>query len=240
MLPQFINRNIRKVVAGCAIVLIAATARVQAEAMEEPKIISPSKTPYGMSYGEWAAAWWQWVASVPASENPVLDDTGANAAVGQSGPVWFLAGTFGGTTERTIEVPHGKALFFPIVNIFVNSQFCVEPDDNFSAEEMAAYLDGLIDTATNLYVEIDGVQVEDLTVYRAASGAFQVTVPSDNVWSEYFGCADVTANTYGPNVADGYWIMLKPLKKGEHTITFGGDISASGFSTEVTYYITVT
>jgi len=33
--------------------------------------------------------------------------------------VWFLAGNIsGGTTVRTISVPAGKALFFPIVNVF--------------------------------------------------------------------------------------------------------------------------
>lgn len=239
MQQQFISRNIKKLVSGFAIVLIAGTVTVQAEARKKPRIIPPSRTPYGMSYGEWAAEWWQWVASVPASENPVNDDTGADAAVGQCGPVWFLAGNFGGTTERTIEVPRGKALFFPVVNSFVNSQFCVEPDDHFSAEEMAAYLDEGLDAATDVHVEIDGVSVDDLTDYRAASGAFSVTVPADNVWSETFGCADVTANTYEPNVADGIWIMLEPLRKGTHTISFGGEIPYFGFSMELTYHITV-
>jgi len=51
-----------------------------------------------------------------ADINPLLDQTGANAAIGQSGPVWFLAGTTGGTAERAITVPAGKSLFFPLVN----------------------------------------------------------------------------------------------------------------------------
>ena len=50
------------------------------------------------------------------SINPLLDQTGQNAALGQSGEVWFLAGTTGGSAERTVTVPPGKALFFPIVN----------------------------------------------------------------------------------------------------------------------------
>ena len=66
-----------------------------------------------------AAQWWQWVLAVPASENPLTDTTGQFAAVNQRGRVWFLAGNVsGGTTVRTISVPAGKALFFPIVNVF--------------------------------------------------------------------------------------------------------------------------
>ncbi len=48
--------------------------------------------------------------------NPVEDNTGKFCGLGQSGPVWFLAGTFGGTVERTCTIPAGKALFYPLVN----------------------------------------------------------------------------------------------------------------------------
>src|SRR5262245_65845670 len=65
-----------------------------------------------------ATSWWKWALETPASENPLTDTTGQFAAVNQSGRVWFLAGNAGGTTVRTITVPSGKALFFPIVNVF--------------------------------------------------------------------------------------------------------------------------
>src|SRR6059058_3845619 len=67
-----------------------------------------------------ATRWWQWALGTPASENPLTDTTGQFAAVNQSpsGRIWFLAGNFGGTTVRTITVPKGAALFFPIVNVF--------------------------------------------------------------------------------------------------------------------------
>ena len=74
-------------------------------------------SPHGKSYGEWAQAWWTWASSIPADQNPVLDTTGEFASVGQSGHVWFLAGTiFGGTFERDVTVPTGTSLFFPALN----------------------------------------------------------------------------------------------------------------------------
>ena len=98
-----------------AAVLLAAP-RVNAKSNEN--LVAPPDANYaGLSYGEWGAAWWQHMFSIPAATNPMLDTTGANALIDQSGPVYFLAGTFGGgEATRTVTIPSGKALFFPIVN----------------------------------------------------------------------------------------------------------------------------
>src|SRR5262249_20025839 len=65
-----------------------------------------------------AGRWWQWALEVPTSESPVADPTGQFGAANQPhGNVWFLAGNNGGSTVRTLTIPSGKSLFFPIVNI---------------------------------------------------------------------------------------------------------------------------
>jgi len=45
----------------------------------------------------------------------------------------------------------------------------------------------------------------------------------------------------GKAVSDGYWIMLKPLAKGPHTLTFSGtETWPSGpFTVTVTYDLTI-
>jgi hypothetical protein len=66
-----------------------------------------------------AAQWWQWALETPTSVNPLQDPTGQFGAVNQShGNVWFLAGNTGGVTVRTVTIPAGKALFFPVANTF--------------------------------------------------------------------------------------------------------------------------
>src|SRR5690348_896589 len=94
-----------------------------------PGVIPPNAAPHGKTYGEWSAAWSKWAYEAPDGKNPVLDTTGANCAVGQSGHVWFLAGTFfvgpqTGPAVRTCTIPPGQMLFFPIGN-----GFCVEEGD---------------------------------------------------------------------------------------------------------------
>jgi hypothetical protein len=54
----------------------------------------------GLSYGDLSTKWWQWAASISADKSPMKDNTGANCAQGQTYPVWFLAGTFGGSAQR--------------------------------------------------------------------------------------------------------------------------------------------
>ena len=50
----------------------------------------------GRFYSQWTTAWWQWATAFAPDENPILDPDGTFADQGQSGPMYFLAGTFGG------------------------------------------------------------------------------------------------------------------------------------------------
>jgi hypothetical protein len=71
-------------------------AAVEMGGNSNPGVLPPGSHPYGASYDEWSERWWKWVLSIPAASNPLLDPTGQFATVGQSGPVWFLAGNIGG------------------------------------------------------------------------------------------------------------------------------------------------
>ncbi len=66
-----------------------------------PSVFSPDTKPFGITYPEWTSKWWQWLVSIPAKDNPAADNTGKNCGQKQTGPVWFLAGTTGGSAERS-------------------------------------------------------------------------------------------------------------------------------------------
>jgi hypothetical protein len=100
---------------GLMIAVMTPVAR--AGSNPNPRVFPPHANPYGNTYGEWSARWWQWTFSIPAATNPLLDDSGAHCAEGQSGQVWFLPGSFGETFDRACTVPPGKALFFPMLNV---------------------------------------------------------------------------------------------------------------------------
>lgn len=174
-------------------------------------VVPRNSSAYGNTYGEWSARWWQWLLSIPEDTNPNLDTTGENCAEGQAGPVWFLAGLFGsGKVTRNCTVLAGKALFFPILNgAFGSGVFDCEPTVpgvlcNLAALRVAA-------TASmdevKLKARLDGKPLENLRGQRVTSPEFTLTIPDGGV----FG---IPSGTYTPQVADGYWLMLRPLSPG--------------------------
>lgn len=223
---------------ACATFLLAFNIHIAA-ADSKPPVLPVSSHAYGMTYAEWSAAWLKWAVSIPAASNPLLDDSGVYAAVGQSGKVWFLAGTTGSgdvaPVVREISIPAGTPLFFPIINSF----WLNTPDlgDAPWSPEQEAFARSLIadsvDTAYGLTLKIDKRSVSNLSDFRVKSVAAKCIVPNENI----FGLIDL----YNPYdcVADGYWVMIPPLSVGSHTIHFKGGLADSSFFLDVTYKIKV-
>jgi hypothetical protein len=162
--------------------------------------------------------------SIPVAQNPLLDETGANCAVGQTDHVFFLAGTLGGSAVRTAcVVPTGAMLFFPVLNSLCTN----EPPPLTPTEDLAPCAAFTPDLVTDLAVTIDGAQVADVRRFRAAAPAFGLTLPEDNLLDLFFGPVpagscfpDPDVGTCVPWVAatDGFWLMLPPLPPGEHAL----------------------
>jgi len=231
--------------AGWALTPAAALAAPQRTDKSDDKgggqrslVFSPDAAPYGKSYGEWSAQHWQWLLSIPASTNPANDFTGANGAVGQSGNVWFLAGSFcpepqatcsDFTVTRNLSVPAGTALFFPLLD-----SECSTVEGNGSTDaELRSCASGFMDLGTGLSCDIDGVSITDLNSYRVQSPFFAFgPLPAGNILG-------VPAGSTSPSVSDGVFLMVKPLDAGSHTIHFTGAIPTFGFGMHITYNLTV-
>jgi hypothetical protein len=223
---------------------IGLTSQIAAsnQGNSNPGVIPPHARAYGLSYAEWGAQWWRWAYSFPADQFPPLQSGEVDCAAGQSGSVWFLAGAAGqGPVTRTCSIPAGKALFFPIISI-INDYPC--PDPNFQpppGETLEQFLtegaQAIINLVTQLDVVVDGQSLNDLFSYRATSHLFTFTADPSLV--AFDSCVTGTQQ-YG--VTDGYWILLRPLSLGSHTIfihavlDFGG---GSTFEVQVSYNLTI-
>jgi hypothetical protein len=194
------------------------------------------------SFKKLSAEWQQWALSIPASENPQLDTTGGKCMVGQRGSVWFLAGVFfggAGTATRTCSVPGGEALYFPVINsVQINSpNVCGQGPENLSVEELRSMAAPTIDAATNLSVTVDGIAVKN--VRRVKSEVFVVALPENNVFVAPCAPLPVPAGIYSPAVDDGFYVLLKPLPLGHHTLHFQAESPAGVIVEDVTYNLTV-
>lgn len=185
-----------------------------------------------------SAQLWQQVLSIPTSVNPLVDPTGGNCMVGQDGSVWFLVGAFSsGTYNRSCSIPEGVSLYFPVVDYvsYNTPNVCGQGPQNISVEDQRAYAKKVVDGATALSVEVDGNPVKKLS--RVQSDVFAVAQPADNVFLAPCG-GDSPAGIYSPGIDDGYYVLLKPLPVGEHTLHFTAMLPLP-FSLDVTYHLTV-
>jgi hypothetical protein len=193
-----------------------------------PGVIPPGASYGGMTYAEWSAEWWQWLIGTPVAENPwSANHECAFGASAKNGRVLFLVSDLHAsdtTTVRQCSIPVGKALLFPIYNVECSN---VEPDPFFldlAAAHPEACVEKFFDpsyhfrTVRNLRVEIDGRSLRNLEEYLFQSELFEFALPPEG--ANYLDVpADACENHDGCQaIAEGYWIILPPLSKGQHTI----------------------
>jgi hypothetical protein len=199
-------------------------------------VVPPDSSVFGMTYGEWSAAWWQYIVAIPAATNPLVDTSGCGPQQ-SSGPVLFLAGSFVGPVTRTCTLPAGKAIVLPIINVECST---LEPapfhgDNEAQLRSCAATFGDAIDPKS-LAASINGKKVKDLESFRTQSPVYGLTLPADNILG-------VTPGV-GFSVSDGYWLMLSPLSPGTYKIRVEGACKSGspcdGFTQDVSYELTVT
>jgi hypothetical protein len=184
-------------------------------------LVPPSEKIAGRSQADWSRLWWQWAESFADYESPIADKKGSRCQLKQAGAVWFLAGTYGThRTIRTCTVPAGKYLYFPLIN------YVVYPRSGYSlpckqATDTAA---AMTEDVSSLVLEVDGKLFKNLETHRQPT-------------KECFDLAALAGGGVTPSAANGYYIMLRPLSRGTHTLNFGGILP--GMSQAVTYTLHV-
>ena len=172
---------------------------------------------------EWSQSYLQWIAAFARDSSPISDTTGARCAAKQEGDVWFLA-TSDGTAPvvRTCAVPAGKTLFVPIASTIErsgNREPVCESMARIASETISLHV-------TGLSLVVDGQAVDDLASHRLATGTCFA-----------LGVRQVPRLAAATTVGDGYYVMLKPLAPGAHTIAIGARFDSTPVST--TYHLDV-
>jgi hypothetical protein len=191
-------------------------------------IASGQETSQDQNLGELTAAWWSWAMTDPS---PLEGNyKGGEQCEGEFVEgVFFLAGTTGGTAERTCTVPADTPLLFPVVNVVCSEAFTNPPDPKPYTKCAKNILDAALEDSET-FATLDG---QDLQIQRIASGRFDWTIESDN---NPFG---LPAGTYDA-ASDGLWVYLpEGLEPGKYTLEFGGSFFGGGFSVDTTYTLRV-
>jgi len=153
-----------------------------------------------VTQAQWSSRWWQWAANFDGKP-PYQDRDGSRCAVNQDGPVWFLAGTDGSfDAVRSCTIPADKHLFLPLITWFVAAGDPGETEA-LSCTQKQQRAANFADHVYTGLVLLDSRPIGQYQRMRAAGGT----------------CFTLTSQH--PAVAtDGYWLMLKPLPPGQHTL----------------------
>lgn len=108
-------------------------------------------------------------------------------------------------------MPVGKYVFFPLINYIVMPTGC--PGCATTCESMQATARDMTDDPMGLFAELDGRPFSGLSGHRVATASC-------------FNAAERVpgAPMVGPSASDGYWLLLPPLSKGQHSLRFGGSL----------------
>lgn len=211
-----------RIIAGIAILsaafcAVASDTGVGTPTAADQLLLPPDATVGEETFGDLTARWWQWADNMGIP--PYVDPDGRLCEVGQEGAVWFLAGTDGSfNARRTCVVPEGRYLLVPVINM----RYSQRRHNNVQARRgkpapspCAALQQGAAvnnDRLASAVALIDGARVTDVTRYRVRSnGCFSLATGEAN--------SPLTA-------ADGYWLLIKPLPPGIHTVIIGANYDA--------------
>lgn len=188
-------------------------------------VLPPNSDAYGHTYQEWSALWWQWFL-------PLTTEEFNACAIGGLGKVAFLLAGPGACSGA---VSTGTALFLPIANVECST---LEAPPFYGATEnerracAESYLPLLTAPGQILAADIDGVPIQNVSIYQTTSSDYAFTIQGpDNV----FGIACASYPCTGRSTATGYYLLSAPLPPGIHTI----HVVATGFGVDTTWTLAV-
>lgn len=194
------------------VAVCATPTQSNAPTAADQMLLAPDAKVAGESFGTLTARWWQWASAQEIA--PYLDPDGRLCELGQEGPVWFLAGTSGDfTAQRECVIPLDRHILVPVINMRDSNRRKGDrsylPVPCEVLQKSAAVNNEQLGSAIVL---IDGVPVTDVARFRVRSdGCFPLLADDPD--------SQLTA-------ADGYWLLLKPLPPGRHTLTVGANYAA--------------
>jgi hypothetical protein len=186
-------------------------------------IVPPNWIYKGLSYGNWAATWWNWLFSNQE----------------QVGLVYFLRGNVDlergivRTGRNELTIYSDTAIFFPIICTITSRLVFPNAVNEMVRRKESAERQR---EPSRLMVTIDDIEIPNLHEYYAESPEFILDVPESSPLRNYF--EPVVRSGKGEAVTAGYWILTKPLPTGKHRIKFEGR-HQDGFTTTGDYSVRV-
>ena len=206
---------------------------------ESIQFFAKSDKPYGISYASWTEKWWQWIMNLPKKNNPLLDYSGNNWDIMQpSSDVFYLVGNFAKEDNvfpsRNVRMSAGRSILFPVLNCIASLLEYPELKDH---DDLRYHVNYDVETIVKNNLFINGTKFESIRVPSEgnslnAPGIFQITINKENAFN-------IVNTGLTDAAADGFWVFLKPLPKGEYNIKFEGSCESGRLNAGANYKLEI-
>lgn len=181
----------------------------------------------GKSREQWAQAYWQWLMTLPPeAEKEPANSNLKNCIAGSdsNNTMIFLHQIYGFEYSTKCEIPSGKPILVPLLisecdptvpekeakSGKIEDLWKCAKDANEVFQSWSVILDNRTLFEKQGSTEVNMPLKNEILVRN--SSLFTINVPENN----YF---DIEPGSY-PAVVDGYYLVLKPLAPGEHSLTY--------------------
>jgi len=218
-------KTIRRTQSLAMAVVILLSAMTATAGVPAPSGFLPSNArAHGYSLVDLASAFTVWAFGTSAEVNPIVAGRCERSPI--TPHIWFLPVSLGGESVSTCQVPPGA--FLVVTPGFIECSN-IEPEPFYGADEIALHgcVDDWFDLLNRADVVLDGQPVENLEDYALTT--LPVTLPPNNL-----------INTEpGLSLSKGYFLALRPLSRGTHTLRLYDEFEALGFQAGITITIVV-
>lgn len=220
------------------------------------ELFSEDEKPFNVPYDSWVSQFWNWYVDLNTEESTPTPD---GCLINESGSMVMLMGTaVEGSPHQMCEISSEQGIMIPLWGAWCDTgdhkglsdeelTKCAREEYNLGKIGSQVKVDGRpvsnLDVVMSLISGSLDYDVKALTnVTEFYSKGFNITIPEDSQ------CANCVPGTWRAG-GHGWWVFLKPLPPGEHTITYNVRVTPTGALTspgtsphfsDITYLLNVT
>lgn len=221
------------VLATLSILLVSITV-MSPGAYAEADIFKIDDMPFGKSYETWVQDWWRWNAAIPKDPQTTFAGVKENGClINKNGSVVMLIDpAIGGKLNQVCEISADQGILFPAWSAECDGS--TKGMENKSFKELSECARGynLGKVMVNVRVDNNHIAKVDVNDYKTINlvnatelytKEFNITTPKESHLS-----VDYPGTHLG--AVHGWFIFLKPLTPGEHTVNYVNVVKPTSLS----------
>jgi hypothetical protein len=208
-------------------------------------VFEKTEKPFDKAYEAWVEDWWRWNAALPGDEEIGYHNLNDNGClINKEGPVVMLIDpAAGGTHNQKCEISSNQGILISAWGAVCSGASKGNEDDTFAELLKCSKVFNQGTVTVNVWVDnkpiaevkaVDGKTISLINATEVVTKPFNITFPKDSNFVPENPGTHLSAT-------DGWYVFLKPLPVGEHTVRYKNAVVGAGNpnNADITYSLTV-